>query len=286
MLWEIDIHPAAGEADRAALRVAAAARDLGLAGDVQIAAAKGFLVQGVSLDGPQVGRLASELLADVVVERPVFAKVGDPQLHRWPSDNPKSEIQNPKSAVHCVTVLLKPGVMDPVAQSTRSAAADLGIPVDAVMTLRKYWFAGAAEAVVRDISNRLLANDAIEQVVVGPLALERLDLGRPYRFELRSVAIRELDDEALARLSREGQLFLQPAEMQTIRQYFRALGRDPTDVELETIAQTWSEHCSHKTLAGRIAYRDERGERQFENMLRHAADSPAARPGRLVRERV
>ena len=70
------------------------------------------------------------------------------------------------------------------------------------------------------------------------------------------------------RLSREGQLYLQLAEMQTIRQHFRDLGRDPTDVELETIAQTWSEHCSHKTLAGRIAYRDEHGERQFENMLK------------------
>ncbi len=39
-------------------------------------------------------------------------------------------------------------------------------------------------------------------------------------------------------------------------------------MELETIAQTWSEHCSHKTLAGRIAYRDETGERHFKNMLK------------------
>ena len=46
------------------------------------------------------------------------------------------------------------------------------------------------------------------------------------------------------------------------------LGRQPTDIELETIAQTWSDHCSHKTLAGRIAYRDENGTRQFDNMLK------------------
>jgi len=52
------------------------------------------------------------------------------------------------------------------------------------------------------------------------------------------------------------------------RRRFRDLGRDPTDAELESIAQTWSEHCSHKTLAGRIAYRDENGERRFENMLK------------------
>ncbi len=104
--------------------------------------------------------------------------------------------------------------------------------------------------------------------MVGPLGLKQLDVGQTYQLALRHVPIRELDDEALVRLSREGQLYLQPAEMQTIRAYFRELGRDPTDVELETIAQTWSEHCSHKTLAGRITYRDAAGERHFENMLK------------------
>ena len=67
--------------------------------------------------------------------------------------------------------------------------------------------------------------------------------------------------------------------MQTIQAHFRQLGRDPTDAELETLAQTWSEHCSHKTLAGRIRYTGPRGatgasERRtsrthcFENMLK------------------
>ena len=72
----------------------------------------------------------------------------------------------------------------------------------------------------------------------------------------------------LMRLSKEGQLYLSLPEMQTIRSKFQELDRDPTDIELETIAQTWSEHCSHKTLAGRIAYRDENGEKRFENMLK------------------
>ncbi len=55
--------------------------------------------------------------------------------------------------------------------------------------------------------------------------------------------------------------------MQTIQQYFRELGRDPTDIELETLAQTWSEHCSHKTLAGRIRYR---GARRRATVREHA----------------
>ena len=69
-------------------------------------------------------------------------------------------------------------------------------------------------------------------------------------------------------LSKQGQLYLSLAEMQTIRQHWIDQDRDPTDIELETVAQTWSEHCSHKTLKGRIHYSDEHGERTFENMLK------------------
>jgi phosphoribosylformylglycinamidine synthase len=256
MLWEIDIHPAEGQPDRAGERVALAARELRIADNLHVAAACGFLFQGKSLARADVERLAGELLADHVVERAVIGRVGEASLSECGAGG------------HCVTVLLKPGVMDPVSQSVLAAANDLGIRPEAVATLRKYWVSGADDAGVKTLSTRLLANDAIEQVFLGPLSLEQLELGRPYRFELRTIAVRELDDAALMTLSREGQFFLQLAEMQTIRQYFRDLGREPTDVELETIAQTWSEHCSHKTLAGRIAYRDENGERQFGNMLK------------------
>jgi len=37
------------------------------------------------------------------------------------------------------------------------------------------------------------------------------------------------------------------------------LGRHLTDVELEALAQTWSEHCKHKIFSGIIHYRDEQG---------------------------
>ncbi len=85
---------------------------------------------------------------------------------------------------------------------------------------------------------------------------------------MKTVAIRELTDDELESLSSTGQLYLTLVEMQTIQQHFKDLERDPTDIELESVAQTWSEHCSHKTLAGRIAYRDENGDRQFDNMLK------------------
>ena len=254
MLWEIDLHPSEGQVDREAQRVAADVADLGIVDSLEICSARGFLIESPSLDGGQAEQLATELFADQMVDRVVCARVGDAAL-----SGPKGQL---------LQVLLKPGVMDPVAQSAETAARDFGLSVDAIRTLRKYWISGANEEQLQAIGSRILANDAIEQIVVGALPFDRLELGGDYTFELQTVDLEGLDDAGLMRLSLEGQLYLQLAEMQTIQRHFAELGRVPTDIELETIAQTWSEHCSHKTLAGRIAYRDEKGERQFENMLK------------------
>jgi len=196
-------------------------------------------------------------LVDPVVERGVLGEVGDTSL-----------VEPPKEAGLLVHVLPKPGVMDPVAQSAVAAIADFNLQAQLVRTLRKYWFDGLPEDRLRALCTKVLANEAIDEVIVGPLDFDRLQIGSPYCFEQQDVAIRELDSAALATLSRQQQLYLQTAEMEVIRDYYRDLNRDPTDIELETIAQTWSEHCSHKTLAGRIHYIGPEGERQFENMLR------------------
>lgn len=256
MLWEIDIYPRAGQPDLNAQRVAADAADLGLAKNLEVHSAYGYLVQG-ELGREQIEQLAQQLLSDGVVERTIVATVGDEAL-----------LQAPTPGQRLVHVLPKPGVMDPVAQSVQTAIADFGFQAEAVRTLKKYWIAGLADDKLPLLASKILANDAVEQVVVGPLPFKRLEVGSPYQFKLVIVPIREMDDKALERLSREGQLYLSLVEMQTIQTYFRDLGRDPTDVELETVAQTWSEHCSHKTLAGRIRYRDASGQRQFKNMLR------------------
>jgi len=256
MLWEVDIYPQEGLPDLAAGRIAAEAADLGLAPDLAVRTAWGYLIQA-RLDREQVIEVVGELLADRVAERTVVAPVGDPILDRAPEGHDR-----------LIHVLPKPGVMDPVAQSVQTALLDFGIRADAVRTLKKYWIGGLADGQIELLSAKLLANDAVEQAIVGPLRLTHLEVGSPYRFRLVTVPIRTMDDPALERLSKQGQLYLSLVEMQTIRAHYQALGRDPTDVELETLAQTWSEHCSHKTLAGRIRYRDPSGERRFENMLK------------------
>ena len=261
MLWQVDIYPAPGQLDRSANEIGADAADLGF-GELAVLTSRGYLLQG-DLKAAQIQTIIDQLLVDPVVEQAVFAPVGDTTLN-----------QPPQSNLHPLHVLLKPGVMDPVAQSALRAISDLGIEVQAIQTLKKYWLPDLESDTLNRLTNKILSNDAIEQVVVGPLDFQQLHLGKPYTFELQTVPIRQLDASELDALSRSGQLYLQTAEMETIRDYYRNLDRDPTDIELETLAQTWSEHCSHKTLAGRIAYQGPldqtgtQGSRQFENMLK------------------
>jgi phosphoribosylformylglycinamidine synthase len=170
-------------------------------------------------------------------------------------------------------VLLKPGVMDPTAQSVLQATADLEVPVSQVRTFRRYYGSKELPSLDRDtLFRKVLANDAIEQVIAGPLHADHLNLGKPYQFKLMTVPIRDLDDAALLKLSKDNTLALTLEEMRTIQEYFRKQGRDATDIELESIAQTWSEHCSHKTLKGEVAYTEtidgKTTTKHFKNLLK------------------
>jgi phosphoribosylformylglycinamidine synthase II len=258
-LWQVDIRPADGQPDSVGAQAESAARELGISNRLQIQGIHGFLVQG-SLDAQSASKMAREYLADPIAQRVETALVGDPKLSAYTG--------KAKQLVH---VLLKPGVMDPVAQSTLHMLKGLGFAADEVRTFRKYWIGGQAadeSEVISRLASRVLSNDSIEQIVLGPLKMDKLSIGAPYSLTLTRVPIDQLNDKELMELSKSGQLYFSLPEMQQIQSYYRQIGRQPTDIELETIAQTWSEHCSHKTLGGRIQYQDENGTRQFTSMLK------------------
>ena len=261
MLWEIEIRPAHGQVDREGLRILRESREIGARTITSVESARAFLIEG-DPDRAAIERAAQGLLVDTVVEAY--------RINELPAD---SSTTSHESSLRLLTVLFKPGVTDNVGASTRRALSDLGLEVDAVATCRKYWFnASADEAELDTVASRVLANEAIEHIQRGPLERQTLTTGSSYDFEAVTVPIREMHDDELSALSRDGQLFLNTVEMKTIRTYFEEQDRDPTDAELETIAQTWSEHCSHKTLAGRMHYVEttadgRTSERYFDNML-------------------
>jgi phosphoribosylformylglycinamidine synthase len=220
-------------------------------GDLITKSARGFLLEG-ELTDEQRARLASTVLVDPLVETGEFAQVGARLGHYY-------------------TVLLKPGVMDPVAQTILDTLHMLGITVTAVRTFRRYFGPPEMSSLDRTVLfSKVLANDAIEQIVVGPVKADHLGIGSPYQFKLVHVPIRALDDAGLVKLSKENTLALSLEEMRAVQAHFRELKREPSDVELETIAQTWSEHCSHKTLKGSIALTDQStGQtRTYKNLLK------------------
>ncbi len=222
-----------------------------------IATTRIFLID-TDADAAQLQKAAGELLADSIVESVDL-------VTEAPADTGKSRIE-----IH-----LKPGVMDPVANSTEMALRDMGLVVREVRTGRAYVIDGQVPREERSrIAARVLANGVIESVHFDchiPIAFTK---GREDVFQLRTVALRELTDEQLTKLSREGHLFLSLAEMQAIQDYFRRQQREPTDIELETLAQTWSEHCVHKTLksAVEVEVRDAEGNvtgtRRYSNLIK------------------
>jgi len=262
--------------------LAAQLREAGLTGLRWVRSSRLFFLEG-RLSRVAAERIAHELLADGVTES--ASVLGE-----------EDQIARPHGEVW-VEVHPRPGVMDPVAESTLAELRAERYAVELVRTGRRYRLGGVVDeqAVLAAVS-RALANDCIERVVAGTLGVQPAARPAVFEFELRRIPLGELDDAELQALSRRGHLFLSLPEMRAIQAHYRSLGRDPTDLELETLAQTWSEHCVHKTLKSAIVYRgapiggDGRDgsasaphvEVRFENLLRQTI---ARATEELIRER-
>ena len=150
--------------------------------------------------------------------------------------------------------------MDPAAASIASGlAAMLGDEAASRIEVRTgvQWRLGGLDGdAARDVAGRLLANPVVHAIHDRPYRPESFPTGHEHPFEVRSIPILDLDDAGLERMSREAHLFLSLDEMRAIQSHYRALGREPREIELESLAQTWSEHCVHKTLKATIDYRE------------------------------
>ncbi len=154
-------------------------------------------------------------------------------------------------------ITYKPQVTNPSEQSVLKLIADLGLAAESAVIVQKYAISNVAEGQTRNICEGLLAN---ENTQIYSLGFESLDLNTMPRKkteneeekQAETVRITKAADNELKKVSKEGMLSLSLEEMKAIRAYFRKLGREPTDVELEAIAQTWSEHCKHKTFNSEI----------------------------------
>ncbi len=211
---------------------------LGIEGIRHIRISNLYFLRG-TLTAAEVERIATEFLVDPIVEDYCWS----------PIPTAGTEERQP------IEVGLHPGVTDPVARHLLHRARQLGVgALEAVVTGTRYTFADdLAPATLRRIAEELLCNPVIQSYTLGPLQPEFVPDAAPSD-AIDIIPIRDLDTDALQRLSAARVLFLSLEEMQAIQAEFRGLGRDPTDVELEILAQTWSEHCQHKTFKAEIDY--------------------------------
>jgi phosphoribosylformylglycinamidine synthase subunit PurSL len=212
---------------------------------------------------------------------------------------------------HLVEVTARPGVTDPVALTAREALrASLpgGVPRDVVIqTAVQYLVAAASPASVdAEALSRFFHNPLIQSATCITAAQWASGDRPPRRYPhavadspsaVQSIDIAGLTDEGLMGLSRSRLLALSREEMRAVRLYFadekvaaarqaRGLSRAPTDVELEMIAQTWSEHCKHKIFNAVIRYAEDGREEVIRSLFRtyiRATTEAVARRRRYLR---
>ncbi|MFH0790984.1 MAG: phosphoribosylformylglycinamidine synthase subunit PurS, partial [Candidatus Omnitrophota bacterium] len=268
MLYKIEVKEKPGIFDAVGEGIRKDIFDLGIKTAAEVQFIQVYIIEG-GLSDDELKRICEELLVDKIAQDYVIGINPNPEPRTLPV--PKNEVTsgNPE---YIIEVAYNSGVMDPVEESALKGIKDLGIEKAAAFkTAKKYLIKGnLSDQQLKTICDKLLYNKLIQHIVgTGLVPARNVGTGhqkesvgdghaRPvnYEFSLITVDLLSASDKRLEQISKQGQLFLNLAEMRQIQKYFKQLGRNPTDCELETIAQTWSEHCWHKTFRGKIEYKE------------------------------
>lgn len=93
----------------------------------------------------------------------------------------------------------------------------------------------------------------------------------------RHIPIRQLSGEELKALSDSMKLSLSREDMEVVQSIYREWDREPTDVEMEVIAQTWSEHCKHRIFAATITHETPAGTEEIRSLFKTFIKQPSER---------
>ncbi len=219
-------------------------------------------------------------LSDADIERAAAGPFSDPVIQDYAVNKPLA-----RDFDILIEVGFRPGVTDNIGRTAREALQYLTgrpfAPGEGVYTSVQYLFSGLKDRqLAATIAGDFLANGLIQRWDI--LTAEEFDpqFGVPLTIpRVRNTTTAEpltktislqTEDEELLQISRQGMLALSLEEMHRIRNHISTpevaaqrrqvgLSAELTDVELEALAQTWSEHCKHKIFSARIDYEDEQG---------------------------
>jgi len=231
--------------------------------DGPLRSGRGFLLPA-ALPRSAVEQIAAQLLADPVNE--------DIRM--------VAPAESPDTGAQTLIVRRMAGVADPEAQTaTRAigllALQDVDIQDCRIESYRSFRALTPVDgAALLAAGQRALANPVIEETQLGdaPLGFHAEPAARAA--VRQEVPVEAMSERELVALSADMSLALTLEEMQAVQAFYREAGRAATDIELETLAQTWSEHCKHKTLTGPVHFQQlgEDGttvaERRYHNLLK------------------
>ncbi|MDH4365140.1 MAG: phosphoribosylformylglycinamidine synthase subunit PurL [Acidimicrobiia bacterium] len=199
--------------------------------------------------------LEGDLSADDL-DRLAGALLTEPVGQWWSTAEEHLAAVAPGPGRRVVEVGLRPGVTDREGAELVRASRELGFDVQAASVARRLVVTGRlTDAGLAALASGVLHNEVVERWAEGLLEPAFTDPEAKSPGTDRLAVRRAADDELMA-VSRSRRLGLALPEMRAVAEQFRHLEREPTDAELETIAQTWSEHCSHKTFRARITFDD------------------------------
>ncbi len=216
-----------------------------------------------ALTKEELNKIKDQLFLDPVIEEAVIGKFSDLKCD-WIAE-----------------VSFKPGVTDNVGKTSHSAVEDVIKrklkPGENVYTSTQFLFSGEslAESDIKTIASKLLYNPLIQSIRINSLeewnkadeytSVPKIQGEQKVRINYYDLS---LSDDRLMQFSQKQMLALSIEELHSVTDYFKnpevqekrkKLGLDPekpTDVEMECIAQTWSEHCKHKIFNALIDYSD------------------------------
>lgn len=144
-----------------------------------------------------------------------------------------------------------------------------------IKSFAQYQKSGGMNAVLPKVE--LVAETKVLKVDLNVSDEELIKLGKMGIKEPLNPHPQPLSQRERGEAQRRGPLALGLDELKAIREYFKKQKRKPTDIELETLAQTWSEHCKHTIFADPL---DEVEKGLFKTYIKGATDTVRKNKGK------
>lgn len=246
---------------------------LGLSGILSFVEVRDSYLIDAELDRTALNK-AGNLLANALIEKSLINKP-----------------EPPKGLKFVIEIGFLPGVTDNVGNTVKETIEDLlkkkFKKEEAVYSSNLYFVGGQikladakkiADSLYNPLIQRAVIKSAKEYIADKGMGRDVPKVKLEGKLDV-SVVDLNISDEELEKIgklgiensdgTRRGPLALNLEYLKTIQNYFNKIGRKPTDIELESIAQTWSEHCKHTIFADPI---DELKDGLYKSYIKKATE--------------